>query len=167
MREHIVVLYNQLITMIRVDGPSWQLIWKERYDWIKEVVVRICCGDEVKHIRHEQPQCYKWCSAYALVNDGEGGFLLVIHPKNVIRFKAHREDADISTVCHISYFERAYVDIKHHHKADHCKGNSLLGCIGKRIDNIGKNCTSSSRRPAPSASNTKLVISPQLASSPL
>jgi hypothetical protein len=140
-REHINVFYNQLIMMMDTAGPSWQLMRKERYEWIKGVLVRLRKRNEVKHIRPAHPQCYKWCSAYALVNDGEGGFLLVIGSKNVIGFKALSKDADIDTVRRVSHFERAYADIKHHHGGNHCKGNTLLGCIGEKIDNIGHNCT--------------------------
>ncbi len=97
MRKHVIMFYNQVITMMNAAGPSWQLMRKERYDRIKGVLVRICNGDEVKHIRQAHPQCYKWCLAYVLVNDGEGGFLLVICPKNVIGFEALSKDADIDT----------------------------------------------------------------------
>jgi hypothetical protein len=105
------------------------------------VIVRSRNGDEVKHIRQAHPQCYKWCSAYALVNNGEGVFLHVICPKNVIGFKALSKDADIDTFRRVSYFKRAYANIKHHHNVDHCKGNTFLGCIGEKINNIGCNCT--------------------------
>jgi hypothetical protein len=104
------------------------------------VLVRLCNGEEVKPIRRAHPQCYKWCSAYALVNDGEGGFLLVICPKDVTGFKALSKDTDIDAVRRVSYFERAYINIKHHHGMNQCKGNTLLGCISKKIDNIGCNC---------------------------
>jgi hypothetical protein len=80
-REHVNVFYNQLIMMMDAASPSWQLMWKERYYWIKGVLVRLRNGDEVKHIRRAHPQCYKWSLIYALVNDGKGGFILVICPK--------------------------------------------------------------------------------------
>ena len=102
-------------------NPLWQLIRKERYDLIMEVIVRICSGEAVFHTRQEHPQCYKWSSAYTLVNNGGGGFLVVIHPKDVIGFEAHQEDADIGTVHRLSCLEKkAYADIKYHHGADHC-----------------------------------------------
>jgi hypothetical protein len=34
--EHVNVFYNQLITMMDAASPLWQLMRKERYDWIKE-----------------------------------------------------------------------------------------------------------------------------------
>ena len=79
-------------------GPSWQLIRKERYDQIKDVLIRIRGGEAVLHIRRDHPQCYKWSSLYALVNDGEGGFIVVVHPKDVAGFEPLQEDADIDTV---------------------------------------------------------------------
>ncbi len=84
---------------------------------------------QVKHIGQAHPQCYKLCSAYALVKDGEGGFLLVFCHKNIIGFESLREDADIDTVPRVSYFKRAYANIKHHRGADHRKSNTLLDCI--------------------------------------
>ena len=106
-------------------GPSWQLIRKERYDKIKDVLIRIRNGEAVSHVRRDHPQCYKWSSFYALVNDGDGGFIVVVRPKAVAGFEPLQEDADIDTVLRLSYLERAYADIKHHHGADHCKGNTL------------------------------------------
>ena len=77
-REHIIIFYNQLIKMMNAAGPLWQLMTKARYSQIKAVLVRIRNGESVKHIRQDHPQCYKWCSAYVLVNNGEDGFLLVL-----------------------------------------------------------------------------------------
>jgi hypothetical protein len=34
---HVIVFYNELITLMNAAGPSWQLIRKEKYDQIKEV----------------------------------------------------------------------------------------------------------------------------------
>ena len=122
-------------------GPSWQLIRKERYDKIKDVLIRIRNGEAVSHVRRDHPQCYKWSSFYALVNDGDGGFIVVVRPKAVAGFEPLQEDADIDTVLRLSYLERAYADIKHHHGADHCKGNTLVARIGQSIHNIGRVCT--------------------------
>jgi hypothetical protein len=77
-RKHIIIFYNQLIKMMNTAGLSWQLMTKARYNQIKGVLVRIRNGELVKHIRQDHPQCYKWYSAYTLVNNGEGGFLLVL-----------------------------------------------------------------------------------------
>ncbi len=122
--------------MMNATGPLWQLMTKERYNWIKGVLVQIRNGESVKNIRRDHSQCYKWCSAYALANDGEGGFLLVLWPKNTSL--GSRPTAR----CWYGHnFERAYANIKCHHGVDHCKGNTLLGCIGERIHNIGRNCS--------------------------
>ncbi len=72
------------------------------------------------------------------MNDGEGGFIVVVRPKDVAGFKPLQEDADIDTVLRLSYLEKAYADIKHHHGADHCKGNTLLARVGQSIHNIGR-----------------------------
>ena len=107
MQEDVIVFYSHLITMMNTAGHSWQLIRKERYDQIKEVLVRIRSGEAVSHIRQDHPQCYKWSSAYALVNDGEGGVIVVIHPKDVAGFEALQEDTDIDTILHLSYFDKS------------------------------------------------------------
>jgi hypothetical protein len=96
MCGHVNVCYNQLITMIDAAGPPWQLMRKERYDRIKGVLIQLRNGDEVKYIRQAHSQCYKWCSTYVLMNDGEGGFILVMHPKNIMGFEALSKDADIN-----------------------------------------------------------------------
>jgi hypothetical protein len=141
LSDHVIVFYNELITLMDATGPLWQLIRKERYDQIKEVLIRIRGGEAVSRIRRDHPQCYKWSSLYALVNDGEGGFIVVVRPKDVEGFEPLQEDADIDTVLRISYLEKAYADIKHHHGTDHCKGNTLLARIGQSIHNIGRVCT--------------------------
>jgi hypothetical protein len=40
LNDHAIVFYNELITLMNATGPSWQLIRKERYDKIKDVVAR-------------------------------------------------------------------------------------------------------------------------------
>jgi hypothetical protein len=149
LSDHVIVFYNELITLMNAAGPSWQLIRKERYDQIKDVLIRIRGGEAVSHIRRDHPQCYKWSSLYALVNDGEGGFTVVVHPKDVAGFEPLQEDADIDTVLHLSYLEKAYADIKYHHGADHCKGYTLLARVGQSIHNIGRVCTKLFTRTCP------------------
>jgi len=149
LSDHVIVFYNELITLMNAAGPSWQLIWKERYDQIKEVLIRIRDREAVSHVRRDHPQCYKWSSLYALMNDGEGGFIVVVHPKYVAGFEPLQEDADINTVLRLSYLEKAYADIKHHHGADHCKDNTLLARIGQSIHNIGRVCTKLFTRTCP------------------
>jgi hypothetical protein len=91
----------------------------------------------------------KWSSLYALVNDGEGGYIVVVRPKDVAGFEPLQEDADIDTVLRLSYLEKAYADIKHHHGADHCTGNTLLARFGQSIHNIGRVCTKLFTRTCP------------------
>jgi len=141
LSNHVFVFYNELITLMNAAGPSWQLIQKERYDQIKEMFILIRSGEAVSHIRQDHPQCYKWSSLYTLVNDGEGGFIVVVCPTDTAGFEPLQEDANIDTVLCLIYLEKAYADIKHHHGADHCKGNTLLACIGQSIHNIGRVCT--------------------------
>ena len=149
LSDHAIVFYNELITLMNAAGPSWQLIRKERYDKIKDVLIRIRNGEAVSHVRRDHPQCYKWSSFYALVNDGDGGFIVVVRPKAVAGFEPLQEDADIDTVLRLSYLEKAYADIKHHHGADHCKGNTLLARIGQSIHNIGRVSTQVFTRTCP------------------
>jgi len=83
------------------------------------------------------------------VKDGEGGFIVVIRPKHVAGFEPFKEDSDINTVLRLSYLEKAYTDNKHHHGANHCKGNTLLAHIGESIHNIGRVCTKLFTRTCP------------------
>ena len=46
------------------------------------------------------------------MNDGEGGFIVVVHPKDVAGFEPLQEDADIDTVLRLSYLENSCADIK-------------------------------------------------------
>jgi hypothetical protein len=39
MHEHVIIFYNQLITMMNAAGPLWQLMTKERYNQIKGMLV--------------------------------------------------------------------------------------------------------------------------------
>ena len=48
LSNHVIVFYNELITLMNAAGPSWQLIRKERYNEIKEVLVWIRNGEAVK-----------------------------------------------------------------------------------------------------------------------
>ena len=70
------------------------------------MIVRIRSGEAVLHIRQDHTHCYKRSSAYALVNDGEGRFIGVIRPTDIAGFDAHQEEADIDSVCHLSYLEK-------------------------------------------------------------
>ncbi len=160
LSDHAIVFYNELITLINATGPSWQLIRKERYDKIKDVLIRIRNGETVLHVRRDHPQCYKWSSSYALVNDGDGGFIVVIRPKEIAGFEPLQENADIDTVLRVSYLERAYADIKHHHGADHCKGNTLLARIGQSIHNIGRVCTKLFTRTCPICIQREMCLRP-------
>ena len=47
LSDHVIVFYNELITLMDDTGPLWQLIRKERYDQIKEVLIRIHGGEAV------------------------------------------------------------------------------------------------------------------------
>ncbi len=66
---HVVAFYNQVIVLMNKAGPSWQLIRKEKHDRIKTMLIRQRDGEELKELRAEYPQCYKWCRACQL-DDG-------------------------------------------------------------------------------------------------
>ena len=57
LSDHVIVFYNELITLMNAAGPLWQLIRNERYDQIKDVLIRIRGGEAVSHIRRDHPQC--------------------------------------------------------------------------------------------------------------
>ena len=78
LSNHVIVFYNELIALMNAAGPSWQLIRKERYDEIKDVLIRIHNGEAVLHVRRDHPQSYKWSSFYALVNDGFSSWVKVL-----------------------------------------------------------------------------------------
>ena len=69
-RLHVVAFYEQVIVLMNKAGPSWQLIWKEKYDRILAMLIRQRNGEELKELWAEYPQCYKWCLAFAIVKDG-------------------------------------------------------------------------------------------------
>jgi len=50
LSDHVIVFYNELITLMNATDPSWKLIRKERYDQIKEVLIQIRGGEAVSHI---------------------------------------------------------------------------------------------------------------------
>jgi hypothetical protein len=75
------------------------------------------------------------------VKDGADGFLLVVRPMNVAGFEAFNKDVDHNNVHRMTYFEIAYCNIKDAHGPYHCKGNTLLGRVSKKIANIGHNVT--------------------------
>ena len=41
LSDHVIVFYNELITLMNAAGLLWQLIRKERYDQIKEALILI------------------------------------------------------------------------------------------------------------------------------
>jgi len=49
LSDHVIVFYNELITLMNATDPSWKLIRKERYDQIKEVLIQIRGGEAVSH----------------------------------------------------------------------------------------------------------------------
>ena len=110
------------------------------------MLIRIRGGEAVSHIRRVHHQCYKWSSLYALVNDGEGGFIVVIRPQ---MSQGSSLSKRMPTSTQSSASEKAYADIKHHHGADHCKGNTLLVRVGQSIHNIGRVCTKLFTRTCP------------------
>jgi hypothetical protein len=126
----------------------------------RRFLIRVRGGEAVLHIRQDHPQCYKWSSLYALANDGEGGFIVVVHPKDAAGFEPLQEDANINTVLCLSYLEKAYADIKHHHGADHCKGKTLLACIGQSIHIIGRVCIKLFTRTCPICINREMRLRP-------
>ena len=72
----------------------------------RRFLIQVRGGEAVLHIRQDHPQCYKWSSLYALVNDGEGGFIVVVHPKDAAGFEPLQEDADIDTVLRLSIWRK-------------------------------------------------------------
>jgi hypothetical protein len=141
-RQHVVAFYEEVIKPMNKSGPLWQLIRKEKYDRIKEMLIRKRDGEEMRELRLEYPQCYKWCQSFAIVKDGVGGFILIARPSNwVSTLGGNDENADIDSLQRITYLERSYFDLRNAHGADHCKGNTIFGRVSENIANIGRNVT--------------------------
>jgi hypothetical protein len=69
--SHIIVYYEELITLMKGASESWRLITKEKYTTILTALIRIRDGEPVKLLRSIYPQIYKWCKKYALSASGD------------------------------------------------------------------------------------------------
>jgi hypothetical protein len=81
LRSHVIVYYEELITLMEGASESWQLITKENYVTILTALIRVRDGKPVKLLRSIYPQIYKWCKKYALVASGDS-FVIVARPHN-------------------------------------------------------------------------------------
>ena len=81
LRSHVIVYYEELITLMEGASESWRLITKEKYMTILIALIRIHDREPVKLLRSIYPQIYKWCKKYALVASGDS-FVIVAHPHN-------------------------------------------------------------------------------------
>jgi hypothetical protein len=57
--SHVIVYYEELITLMEGASESWRLITKEKYTTILTALIRIHEGEPVKLLRSIYPQIYK------------------------------------------------------------------------------------------------------------
>jgi hypothetical protein len=62
LRSHVIVFYEELITLMEGVSESWRLITKEKYTKILTALIRIRDKEPVKllRLRSIYPQIYKW-----------------------------------------------------------------------------------------------------------
>jgi len=140
-RDHAVAFYNEAIPLLRSAGKNWQLMLKEKHDTILSAFIRFQDGEKAAYLRGEFPQCYKWFLAYAIVKDGEGGFVLVARPQSELGSHGVSENTPLDKIKRVTYMERVFVDLKKAHGDDHCKGTTILGRMNDHYANVGMNVT--------------------------
>jgi hypothetical protein len=60
LRSHVIVFYEELITLTEGALESWRLIIKEKITTILTVLIPIHDGEPVKLLRSIYPQIYEW-----------------------------------------------------------------------------------------------------------
>ncbi len=136
LRSHVIVYYEELITLMEGASESWQLITKNIYTTILTALIRIHDGEPVKLLRSIYSQIYKWCKKYALVASSDS-FVIVAHPYNAYGYAGVDKNVDMETVRRLMYFEAAYSEIWRAHSPEHAKGCTLPARLNKHVENIG------------------------------
>jgi hypothetical protein len=134
--SHVIVYYEELITLMEGASESWRLISKEKYTTILTALIRIRDGEPVKLLRSIYQQIYKWSKKYALVASGDS-FVIVARPYNAYGNARVDENVDVETVRRLTYFEAAYSGIWRAHSPEHAKGCTLSDHLNKHVENIG------------------------------
>jgi hypothetical protein len=104
--SHVIVYYEELVTLMEGSSESWQPITKEKYTTILTVLIRIRDGKPVKLLRSIYPQIYMWCKKYALVASGDS-FVIVACPHNAYGYTEVDKNVDMETVRRLTYFDAA------------------------------------------------------------
>jgi hypothetical protein len=134
--SHVIVLYEEPITLMEGALESWQLITKEKYITILTVLICVRDGEPVKLLRSIYPQIYKWYIKYALVASGDS-FVIVARLHNAYGYAGVDEHVNVETVRRLTYFEAAYSESKRAHSPEHAKGCTLSARLNKHVENIG------------------------------
>ncbi len=134
--SHVIVYYEELITLMEGASESWRLITKEKYTTILTVLIRIHDGEPVKLLRSIYPQIYKWYQKYALVASGDS-FVIAARPHDAYGYAGVDKNVDVETVRRLTYFEAAYSEIWRAHGPEHAKGRTLSARLNKHVENIG------------------------------
>jgi hypothetical protein len=140
-REHARAFYDGAIPLMRSASQNWQLMLKEKHDSILSAFIRFRDGEKAAHLRGEFPQCYKWFLSYAIVKDGEGGFILCARPQSELGSHGVSENTPLDKIKRVTYMERVFVDLKKAHGDDHCKGQTIVGRMNDHYANVGRNVT--------------------------
>jgi hypothetical protein len=135
LHSHVIVFYEELITLMEGASESWQLITKEKYTTILTVLISIHDGEPVKLLRSIYPQIYKWYKKYALITSGDR-FVIMACPHNSYDYAGVDKNVDVETVRRLTYFEAAYSEICRAHGPELAKGHTLSAHLNKHVENI-------------------------------
>jgi hypothetical protein len=121
LRSHVIVFYEERITLMEGASESWRLITKEKYTTILTALICIHDGEPVKLLRLIYPQIYKWYKKYALNASGDS-FVIVACPLDAYGYAGVNKNVDLETVRRLTYFEAAYSEIWRAHGPEHVNG---------------------------------------------
>lgn len=135
VRRHAIAFYNHLIPQADGAGESFKLILRSKYDRILRALFRIRNGDRVSNVRLQYTQIHKWNRLYAIINDGNGGHILVSRPTSILATEVGDEIVDGDSLKRVTYIERVFADLVTAHGPDHNKGRTLYARIAELVCN--------------------------------
>jgi hypothetical protein len=134
--SHVIVYYEELITLMEGASESWQLITKAKYTTILTALIHIRDGEPVKLLRSIYPQILSGAKNMPLLPAVT--VLLSWHALTMPTvMPGLTKNVDVETVMRLTYFEAAYSEIWRAHGPEHAKGRRLSACLNKHVDNIG------------------------------
>ncbi len=136
LRSHIIVNYEELITLMEGASESWWLITKEKVwqywpHWSVSMTesLWICLGQ----FTHKYISGVKNMPSLPAVT-----VLLLWHALTIPTvMPGLTKNVDVETVRRLTYFEAAYSEIWRAHGPEHMKGCTLSAHLNKHVENIG------------------------------